>query len=600
MKYPHNYYPIADFLDETQWKRRLHYLDSSRTPHSIAVYEARISKAKVTQTWQLICSVCGKPVVDTKICNCYTHVPCSSHFAIKDQQELKIILGKCGSELHCRYCCQCQQCAGCHKLYKQQYDIRYKPLHSHLCNSCAKCGACCTCSTCYNCGEKIRVACACKDVSLASHHAACCDTEARIKASPTELIIMKRMPRFHSGSDFQGNRCRRFLSIESEVDHFDKLDNMVAVNTVAKKWGIAVVPEGTCPFGGELCIAPASGNAFIEQIRDVLAAYRAARPAITVRCGMHVHVDASDFVYEDLQSLTALYEQIELALFSMLPPWRRISRFVTPCGDQLESIIRTGAKLTGTARTDRPEMHTISTGIATKMAEKLYGKRSLQEVRKIHKDNNNQHIRYMALNLHSWIYRKTFEFRHWPGTIDEEEMTLWPQIVGTIVEYAKRTPLGDIKQLPRHQIEALMEILAPTTWCSAALRPFAERLIRRWSPDFETVKTLLEESKVKDWCVAVPKATEDSYYGALGLGFDMDTGLFTYLRNSSINWCTQWKRPVESIGRYAGINDVGVLLYAHKVAYVKQSVEYMTLPPTKPKPPAPATFDQYGYQERPI
>jgi hypothetical protein len=56
---------------------------------------------------------------------------------------------------------------------------------------------------------------------------------------------------------------------------------------------------------------------------------------------------------------------------------------------------------------------------------------------KLKKNTSSQAIRYRGLNLHSWFYQGTLEFRHHEGSTDWEEIVNWAMFCGFIVDLAK-------------------------------------------------------------------------------------------------------------------------------------------------------------------
>lgn len=462
---------------------------------------------------------------------------------------------------------------------------------------------CCECPDCINCGEKVSRSCSDCSSTHRIHHADCCDSDKRIAANGSKLLMTKRIPTFYEGTDFQDNRIRRFLSVESEIVGYsrDHLAKMNAFNLSVRKWHHSVVPDGTVPHGGEICTAPASGNKFLEIINELQAQHLMIESQVNIRCGMHVHVDARDFSYIDLINFIYLYYLVEPALFAMLPPWRRINRFATPCRSTLLSIAKNGDKLVDSIKDE--EMYRINKytsggaireperrkkpSIALKMAEKLYGTPTLMHPKRHHKTHDNQHIRYMSINLHSWVYRRTVEFRHWPGSLNLQEMQLWPQLCGALMEYAKRTPLKDIRQLPKEPVEALLQVLEQKSWISKGLQQFADGMIKIWSPDWKNVWNLLQDNEDES---VIPFNKSDKI-GML-LGFDLNTKFYTYLPSSRCTWEYQWGNPAIVGGRYATPTDL--------IAVPRGKIEWLREAPFKPIIPATPKIDDalnYGQLE---
>ncbi len=506
--------------------------------------------------------------------------------------------GFCNNDKHCRYCCTCCICNKCNRLFKTT-TFRHATRAIHP--ECHKCRTCCTCPDCINCEAKVVNNCPCGLKTI--HHSDCCDSNERIAKLGASLLFVKRKPVFHIGTNFQHIRSRRLLSVESEIESFDPRGQaMLALNKLNRKWMNSVVTEGSVPNGGEICTAPASGDKFNQLVNELVDAYAPSGASVGVRCGMHVHVDARDFYYVDLVNLLQLYHLLEPALFAMLPPWRRINRFTVPCGHTLLELAAKGGQFIDSVRNPeaadyKPAGETVKKpSIALKIAQNLYNTKTLMRAKKVHKDANNQHIRYMALNLHSWVYRRTIEFRHWPGSIDPEEMTLWPQICATILETAKRLPIAarrhspSIKALPSDPCEALLHILKPQSWISKALRSFAEAKLQQWSSDWRYIWPIIKKENT------VIPIVHNKVVGGYkhSVCFDMDRNLYSYIRDSNIGWTTQWGDPTAFGGHHASLEDVikkdNVSL--HKLKWLLYSPTPVLQEPKKARRYEPGGFNE--------
>lgn len=532
------------------------------------------------ETWKQSCINCRVGYQDgEQVCKCIQHV-CGYWWNSTQPRA-----GRCKTnDLHCGRCCRCIICNECGldvtpRGIKSVLGAKKKKLFH---NGCQCCNKCCKCKACVNCGIPVTHQCsAC--ISEEAHHADCCDSDARLLAAGNKLLMIQRVPIFHAGGNFQANRIRRFLSIESEIDSYTKDSvSMFQFNSMNRTWKHSVVPDGTVPQGGEICTAPASGDKFLAVIETLQRMHTRIGSGTGVRCGMHVHVDARDYTYMDLINFLHLYYLVEPALFAILPPWRRINRFATPCRTMLLDISRNGDKLVDVLKNveineylppkERSSAMKRKPSISMRIAEKLYGTTTLMKPKQQHKNHDNQHIRYMAVNLHSWVYRRTIEFRHWPGSTNLQEMQLWPQICGALLEYAKRTPLAIIKQLPKEPVQALLAVLEQKSWISKGLDSFAEQQLSKWSPDWKEVWSLIKEADNPDTIHPLRKVSREGY----ALGFDIQYKLFTYISPQRCTWDYQWGTPMAAgSGRYATVNDL--------IAVPKGKINWVQDAPPPPK-----------------
>lgn len=557
---------------------------------------------------KISCGYCGIEVKNnTFACNHFVHIPCMTSFILTDAHFKNAgdgVRSRCGDQKHCHRCCRCVTCVSCHRVFKtsDKHSRLFgttKLIESHAyCTACKRCIDCCKCTICSSCEEKTSMLCPCGG----QHHADCCDSEDRIFSSGNRILFIKRAPRFHEGENFQLNRCRRFLSIESEILNrsavpdrkFDaQIEAMRNLNRLAKRWHHSVVPEGTVPSGFELCTAPASGDKFLQLVDELVSAYSAVPVEINERCGLHCHVDARDYSYANLGNFIRLYAKIEPAIFAMLPPQRRVSRFATPCAHQLLNIANAGDKFTQQVRDfesnnvfyyssnnkrAKPKLETpkdtvIKSSYALTIAQNLYGANTLRQVKTIHKNADNQRVRYMALNLHSWVYRRTLEFRHFHGTLDPTEMKMWGQLCGTLVEAGKRLSIHDIESLPSDPVEALLRLIKPSSWISSGLHPWVQGMISKWSPDWTAVWPLIRGTH---------EVTPFKKIGGYGLRFDIKNQFYTYIPGGSLVWEREWREPEFTPSAfYARTQDL-IAMPSKAIAYLKPA---SSKPPAKPNEP---------------
>lgn len=588
--------PLGTELDPQFWSKNIIWMDNkSGTSYQPDKFNLLVKRGDINA--KTFVEQCGNCRHKPSSCKCVKHI--CGYTVVVDTVTWSH-LGRCQKQEHCPNCCRCVVCTKCKKLLvsKQMQGMpgfARKHITPLTCQACGACNACCACIECVNCGKAIHKQCHCEQAAKRPHHADCCDSNKIIEAHTSALHFIKRQPLFLEGDNFQHNRCRRFLSVESEILQFrgsnGKLD-MRPLNYFARDTGCAIVTEGTVPNGGEICTSPASGERFTKLIHDLAGIYIKNGAEVNVRCGMHVHVDARDFHYTDIVNLLYLYNKLEVALFAMLPPWRRISRFAVPCRSALMDIAKGGNNLVEAIRDVEtqsgkiviaPKDRVRKPSIALKMASKLYGTQSLGPVKKMHKTADNQHVRYMALNLHSWVFRRTIEFRHYQGTIDEREMTLWPQLLGAIMDTAKRLPLMAPKKQPSvarlsgNPVEALLEVLQPKSWISSELVKFAEEQLNKWSPDFDTIWPILADEK--ESVVPFRAVSSDKRV----LSFDIANRCYTYIPPKYKVWDYEWASPMNVDGRYAETIDLLAVpqrsvAWMHPIPKVKVETKQVPVP----------------------
>lgn len=250
---------------------------------------------------------------------------------------------------------------------------------------------------------------------------------------------MARKLSFHTASRAQRKRnsSRRYIACEIEIA--DSADGY-AINNAAADWKCSVVEDGSLPDTGfELVSAPASGDLFLEQIEELCGALNDDGASVDASCGLHVHVDARDFRYWDIRRLIRLYAKVEDALFRLVPPSRRRSGFCVPCAaDYLRAVVSTAPKA-------------AKDGLLCE----LYGS---AERTRYTKADKYQQCRYRALNLHSWLYRGTVEFRLGAGSTDARKITHWALVCCAVVDYAAQHSDREVDALKGAPMDVLKRI----------------------------------------------------------------------------------------------------------------------------------------------
>lgn len=308
---------------------------------------------------------------------------------------------------HCRECCECNQCASCERHFDET-----------LCESCDRCRSnCCECLHCGNCGAECEDN-YCGDCNTCN---SCCDCTPE-SGSGVEFIHNDLC--FHEANrlELKENSSKRFIAVEIEVADLKTNAGKVAAEVDA--WSGNIVEDASLPCTGfEINTAPASGDHFVAQIKDICGALNAGNATVNTSCGLHVHVDARDFTYYDIRRLINLYAIIEPALFDMVPSSRKASSYCQPCGAAYKRVISEG-RIPNKEAKDQ-----VFKSVYKYSASKQNNKKSL-----FGRDKYNS-ARYSALNLHSWFYRGTIECRMFNGTTDAHKITQWGILWATILDY---------------------------------------------------------------------------------------------------------------------------------------------------------------------
>jgi hypothetical protein len=222
----------------------------------------------------------------------------------------------CG-ENHCEGCCTCPRCPGCGRWNTNRcgHDLEIR-------SCCNQCQNCCDCIFCDSCGAAVDGTC-----DNCNNCSDCCECE-----SGECEILTSGIFRFWTAkkTEHKLNPFDRHISLEIEIA---SCSNTYQVERTCDKWGDAIVEDGSLPDAGfEINTNPSSGDVFLRHIDEVCSSLESAR--VNSACGMHCHIGAPDYRWFDLFKLCRLYSKIEDALYSLIPPSRRINRYCIPCADK--------------------------------------------------------------------------------------------------------------------------------------------------------------------------------------------------------------------------------------------------------------------------
>jgi hypothetical protein len=434
------------------------------------------------------CDNCGNSPCDSA-CHCFYCHSCNEN--VDDQCQCGC--GTCQRRNRCPDCCRHAICDSC------DYCLDSGNCTCWRCEDCDRCGdgdfgVCDSdpdrCTECCNCGLY--------DSVPGNGY----DDEPLVPSGHNGHISFKRYPlTFWSSKlgEFRSNTLKRFLSVEIEVAGADSFSN---TELACYAWKSPIVQDGSLPSAGfEINTAPANGDKFLEEIRDLTAALRDDGAGINIDCGLHVHVDARDLRPLQIRGLVELYCKLEPFLFAALPDSRQGNDYTIPCGRTYKASILDAAGF-------RPK------DIKAKTIESVYGQGILDVPTELYRYNydldraetvpnpdrrpsaylseKRQHRggnRYYALNLHSYFHRGTVEFRHAAGSINFTKITKWARLCGYIVEAA--ASLGTHKLL---SIARSIEHPPERSWGG-----FARKINARELASAAAALRLIAPDDVVDW-----------------------------------------------------------------------------------------------------
>lgn len=335
---------------------------------------------------------------------------------------------------------------------------------------------------------------------------------------------MHPLHKFHAPRGEKG--MARLLGAEIETAGCETFSPLL--RAAVKKWKASIIHDGSldCHFneltdseqsGMELVTQPAGGSMWVDMIADLGEGFAESKAYTDSSCGLHVHVDASDVGAYELSRLIRLYAHIEDPVYHMLPKEREGGDFSKRCGQNLLSKLGDATKIGRLSKSTLGYLHYGFPEATVRKGSQVYDpetgkyvragepgsarlingilKRKLDGVRE---DKYNS-SRYVGLNLHSYWYRGTVEFRHHHGTNDPEKIRNWGIFVGSIVDFSVKKPEALLRKLlalpPREAVLALPLPDETKTWIQSRWDRFTKaddsggwerRSVRRNSDTGET------------------------------------------------------------------------------------------------------------------
>jgi hypothetical protein len=366
-------------------------------------------------------------------------------------------------------CCGCQACQSCGAAQETRTRGSIGDLVENRCQNCGLCITCCRC---------VPLASAPPPDDAGERPAFQRGLFRKWDPSPSWGLLSAGL-----AADGQANPYKRYIGLEIEcASGGTRWLNHVVVRT----WGGNIVQDGSLPprTGFEINTAPAAGDMYVKQVHEICEEFARTRVQANNQCGLHVHVDCSDFNIWDMRRLVNLYRRIEAGMFQLLPKSRQGNHFCEPCGDQWWKVFNDPHK----TRELKGRLSSALYGVdVSQLEDRMDGdKKKIQAqmmaIKRAQSGKGNA-LRYRALNVHSWFLRGTLEFRMgavvWvPGTVPlERDIRNWGLVCCSVVEAARRMSDAEVSKVAKSYTS--LYGLAPTPdvkrWMTETLKRLASR-----------------------------------------------------------------------------------------------------------------------------
>ena len=342
-------------------------------------------------------------------------------------------------------------CYGCMRTVKQR---------CFRCKRCEKCG--CTCYYCHDC--KI----------YHKHQTLCTNCESCKKTCKCghKPGFKKNLawPHDTKGLDTLLNPFKRAVSVEIELNYFGDPPIYRTQYRYAKN---AYTEHDGSVSGSnlEMIVPELLGDKVVLGLTEIGVAMGASNCTVDASCGFHVHVDARDWQPLQVFSLLELWEKFAKPIgYPYLFPLRKNNRNCTICYEAIDWYAETKAARDNAIKEGSLKAALVyslyglkkpgPTASAATHKEyytrvQTYAKAKRGSANRVH----NINTRYMDLNLHSWMYRGTIEFRSHHGTMNSVEMVGWTLTALQLMHLAEKYTYTQIAGM---DINTLVDMMHPT------------------------------------------------------------------------------------------------------------------------------------------
>lgn len=202
-------------------------------------------------------------------------------------------------------------------------------------------------------------------------------------------------------------------------------------------------------YHAEIVSPPLSGQRGLERVMTIANAVRDFGCHVDVKCGLHVHVEASDLSVAEVRKVAVNFVHCESAFDAIMPPSRRGSR---------NDYVKSNRAAFGGGYENTAINRAIDAYTSAETMEQLIQVVSQAGDRSVYNAN-----KFRKLNLHPMTRQGTIEFRQHAGTVESDKIINWIELCVTFVERAKfsqprkRTVMR--RQKISHELSALLRWL---------------------------------------------------------------------------------------------------------------------------------------------
>lgn len=226
----------------------------------------------------------------------------------------------------------------------------------------------------------------------------------------------------YTGVEIETERTR--VRSSSAARQEGQEEEHIMANTL-NEIGCVIKGDGSLSNGLEVVTRPARGADLRDMLRKATTAIQRAGFGVRSTCGLHIHIGVKKMSQEEVKRFVRFYLVVEDLLFDMLPESRRDNRYCHPL-----SQFRSLSDFQVTDHLDKiVYKNTSLAGVTSQKKEHSYGER------------------YLAINLHSFFYRGTLEFRLHSGSVNYIKIRNWINILHLLLKHGLELPESKIEEL---------------------------------------------------------------------------------------------------------------------------------------------------------
>ena len=302
---------------------------------------------------------------------------------------------------------------------------------------CKKCSCCQRCCRCVKICEHCRISLTAEQ--FGKHFCVVCNQCRRVCKCRNMPYMKNDIPQGVQGFV---NKLPRALGLEVELADWGLWER------VQKPQTLKCHPESdgsVKPSGLELVVEAAIGDTFVKNVLDLGECLALAEAEINESCGFHVHVDARDFGYYDMRRLLAMFVRVQGEIYEYVVPMRAGNTFCVPFTvretqniNALWQVTRPSELKAAVIRFVYGEIRAAEedpVGPCTRRTGDIW----LERKKSKYGGGGNVLSRYKGLNVLSWFYRGTIEWRMHEGTVAIGDLLNWALFCGWFVELAAKT-----------------------------------------------------------------------------------------------------------------------------------------------------------------